>query len=119
LIKERKVLKDPFLIAILRCVPASAVSAVQRIIRQRSVNGYAFSDFCPRSSSAGNAALRPLRPVVNVIKLFSSFSHIYIGNVKRDVACDIAGIIAPYLLTLANRNDPISVMTLNMAKASK
>jgi len=31
---------------------------------------------------------------------------------------DIAGIIAPYLLTLANRNDPISVATPKVAKVS-
>jgi hypothetical protein len=37
-------------------------------------------------------------------------SRIYIGNVKHDVA--------PYLLTLANRNDPISVKTPKVAKAS-
>jgi hypothetical protein len=31
---------------------------------------------------------------------------------------DIAGIITPYLLTLANRNDPISVATPKVDKAS-
>jgi hypothetical protein len=34
-------------------------------------------------------------------------SHVYIGDVKRDVECDIAGDIAPYLLTLANGNSLI------------
>jgi hypothetical protein len=32
--------------------------------------------------------------------------------------CDIAGIIAPYFLTLANRNNPISVAMAKVAKAS-
>jgi hypothetical protein len=36
--------------------------------------------------------------------------NIYIGDVKRDVA--------PYFLTLANRNDPICVMSPKVAKAS-
>jgi hypothetical protein len=31
----------------------------------------------------------------------------------------MTGIIAPYLLTLANRNDPISFATSKVAKASK
>jgi hypothetical protein len=34
------------------------------------------------------------------------------------MAQDIAGIIAPYLLTLANRNDPIHVALPKVAKAS-
>ncbi len=37
-------------------------------------------------------------------------SYIYIGNVKSDVA--------PYLLTLANRNNPICVAFPKVAKAS-
>jgi hypothetical protein len=36
--------------------------------------------------------------------------NIYIGNVKHDVA--------PYFLTLANRNDPICVTSPKVAKAS-
>ncbi len=32
--------------------------------------------------------------------------------------CDIAGLIVPYLLTLANINDPISVATFKVAKAT-
>ena len=36
----------------------------------------------------------------------------------QDIPCDIAGIIAPYLLTLANRNDPISVAMPKVTKAS-
>jgi len=35
---------------------------------------------------------------------------IYIGDVER--------YVAPYLLTLVNRNDPISVMSPKVAKAS-
>ncbi len=48
-----------------------------------------------------------------------ALSHVYIGDVKRDVAYNIAGIATPYLLTLANRNDPISVVPPKLAKASK
>jgi hypothetical protein len=48
-----------------------------------------------------------------------ALSRVYIGDVKRDVACNIAGIITPYLLNLANRNDPISVVPPKLAKASK
>jgi hypothetical protein len=36
----------------------------------------------------------------------------------HDIMCNIAGIIAPYLLNLANRNDPISVPRPKVAKAS-
>ncbi len=36
----------------------------------------------------------------------------------HNIALDIAGIILPYLLTLANRNDPISVAIPKVAKAS-
>ncbi len=43
----------------------------------------------------------------------------YIGDVERDIARNITGIIAPYLLTLANRNDPIYVTSSKVAKASK
>ncbi len=46
------------------------------------------------------------------IKLF------YIGNVKRNVTCDVAHHVTPYLLTLANRNDPISVAMPKVAKVS-
>ncbi len=46
-------------------------------------------------------------------------SHVYIGDVKRDVVREIASVIVPYLLTLANRNDPISVAPPKVAKASK
>jgi hypothetical protein len=35
-------------------------------------------------------------------------------DVKRDIAHDVA----PYLLTLANRNDPICVVSPKVAKAS-
>ncbi len=43
---------------------------------------------------------------------------IYIGDVLPDVTCDRLGIITPYLLTLANRNDPICVAAPKVAKAS-
>ncbi len=33
----------------------------------------------------------------------ATLSHVHIGKVERNVASDIAGDIAPYLLTLANR----------------
>ncbi len=46
-------------------------------------------------------------------------SCVYIGNVNHDVTPDILGIIAPYVLTLANINDPISVASPKVAKASK
>jgi hypothetical protein len=45
-------------------------------------------------------------------------SYIYIGNVKRNVARNITGIITLYLLTLANRNYPICVALPKVAKAS-
>ncbi len=45
-------------------------------------------------------------------------SHIYLGNIQHDIACDIASIITPYLLTLANRNDPISGAMPKVVKAS-
>ncbi len=44
---------------------------------------------------------------------------IYIGNVKRDVVHNVARDVAPYILTLANRNDPICVVSPKVAKASK
>ncbi len=43
-----------------------------------------------------------------------SLSCVYIGDIQHD----IAGIIARYLLTLANRYDPISVTTPKVAKGS-
>jgi hypothetical protein len=43
---------------------------------------------------------------------------IYIGNVKRDNACDNASNSDTYLLTLANTNDPICVTSSKVAKAS-
>ncbi len=45
-------------------------------------------------------------------------SCVYIGDIYHDIKHDIAGVIAPYLLTLGNRNDPISVAMPNVAKAS-
>jgi hypothetical protein len=45
-------------------------------------------------------------------------SCIYIGNVKRDAVCNIAGVIVLYLLSLANRNYPICVTSPKVAKAS-
>ncbi len=47
---------------------------------------------------------------------FSGFDQwiVYIGDVKHNVAHDVA----PYLLTLANRNDPICVVSPKVAKAS-
>jgi hypothetical protein len=41
---------------------------------------------------------------------YRNLSHIYIGDVAHNVS--------PYLPTLANRNDPISVATPKVAKAS-
>ncbi len=49
---------------------------------------------------------------------FCELSCVYVGDVKRDVARDIPGDIAPYLLTLANRNNPICVAPPKVAKAS-
>ncbi len=43
---------------------------------------------------------------------------IYIGNVKHNNARDNAGNSDTYLLTLANRNGPICVMSYKVAKAS-
>jgi hypothetical protein len=45
-------------------------------------------------------------------------TQIYIGDVKHDAASEIAGIIMLYLLTLANRNNPICVALPKVAKAS-
>ncbi len=45
-------------------------------------------------------------------------THVYIGDVKCDVACNIASIITFYLLTLANRNYPICVKSSKVAEAS-
>jgi hypothetical protein len=42
---------------------------------------------------------------------------VYIGDVKRDNARDNAGNSDTYLLTLANRNDPICVASSKVAKA--
>jgi hypothetical protein len=43
---------------------------------------------------------------------------VYIGEVQRDNAHDNAGNSDTYLLTLANRNDPICVASSKVAKAS-
>jgi hypothetical protein len=43
---------------------------------------------------------------------------VYIGDVKRNNACNNAGNSDTYLLTLANRNDPICVASSKVAKAS-
>jgi hypothetical protein len=43
---------------------------------------------------------------------------IYIGDVKRNVARHVTHDVTPCLLTLANRNDPICVVSPKMAKAS-
>ncbi len=48
----------------------------------------------------------------------TQISPVYIGNVKDNVALNVACDIAPYLLTLANKNDPISVAMPKVAKAS-
>ncbi len=45
-------------------------------------------------------------------------SWVYIGKVKRDIMHDYVCNIMPYILTLANRNDPICVVLPNVAKAS-
>ncbi len=45
-------------------------------------------------------------------------SCVYIGNVKCDAVCNIAGVVVFYLLTLANRNYPICVTLPKVAKAS-
>ncbi len=45
-------------------------------------------------------------------------SYVYIGDVKCDVVCDVTHDIMPYLLTLANRNNPICVALPKVAKAS-
>jgi hypothetical protein len=37
---------------------------------------------------------------------------------QYDIVCDITDIIAPCLLTLANRNDPTCVVSPKVAKAS-
>jgi hypothetical protein len=44
-------------------------------------------------------------------------SKVYIGDIKHHITLDITGIILPYLLTLANRNNPISLTTPKVAKA--
>ncbi len=49
----------------------------------------------------------------------NSLSCVYIGDVQHDIAHDKARDIAPYLVTLANRNDPICVASPKVAKASK
>jgi hypothetical protein len=43
---------------------------------------------------------------------------IYIGDVKRDNTRDNVGDSGTYLLSLANRNDPICVASFKVAKAS-
>ncbi len=43
---------------------------------------------------------------------------VYIGDVKHDNARDNAGDSGTYLLTLANRNDPICATSSKVAKAS-
>jgi hypothetical protein len=57
------------------------------------------------------------------IQLGSLLRYIYTGDIKHDIVRDvmryIAGIILPYFLTLANRNDPNSVAPPKVAKASK
>jgi hypothetical protein len=51
------------------------------------------------------------KPAGKIIIMHHSFNGIvYISDVKRDVA--------PYLLTLANRNDPICVVSSKVTKAS-
>ncbi len=40
-------------------------------------------------------------------------------RVKHDVTSNVARNVTPYLLTLANRNDPICVAPPKVAKASK
>jgi hypothetical protein len=47
-----------------------------------------------------------------------SINYIYIGDVQHDIKCDNASDIVPYLLTLANRNAPISVAQPKVAKVS-
>ncbi len=47
-----------------------------------------------------------------------SLRIVYIGNVKHNNARDNALDSNTYLLTLANRNDPICVMSSKVAKAS-
>jgi hypothetical protein len=51
-------------------------------------------------------------------KFSCQLSCIFIGDVKRNVSHDVAHDVAPYLLTLANRNDHISVATPKVANAS-
>jgi hypothetical protein len=48
----------------------------------------------------------------------TSLRIIYTGNVKHNNARDNAGDSNTYLLTLANRNDPIYFMSSKVAKAS-
>jgi hypothetical protein len=43
---------------------------------------------------------------------------IYLGDILHNIVRDIAGVIAPCLLTLANRNDPICVASPKVDKAS-
>ncbi len=52
---------------------------------------------------------RPRKSCVIGVKTFflRHLSRIYIGDIQHNIARNIAGIIAPYLLTLANRNYPI------------
>jgi hypothetical protein len=55
--------------------------------------------------------------------MLTMFSNImlwimYIGDVKRNVARHVTHDVTPYLLTLANRNDPICVVSPKVAKAS-
>ncbi len=62
------------------------------------------------------------RPVPEDVALHSAkvqipSSCIYIGNI--DIARNIAGIVTPYLLTLANRNYPISVTPPMVVKVLK
>ncbi len=51
---------------------------------------------------------------------FSSelLSHVYIGDVKCDVVCNVGHDVTPYLLTFANRNNTICVALPKVAKAS-
>jgi hypothetical protein len=48
----------------------------------------------------------------------TSLRIINIGNVKHNNACDNAGDSNTYLLTMANRNNPICVKSSKVAKAS-
>ncbi len=43
---------------------------------------------------------------------------VYVFDILHNIMCDITCVIVPCLLTLANRNDPIYVTSLKVAKAS-